>query len=691
MIRAEVALCRRAEPALLARVRLRSRRRVLWLRHLWAASQEETAQGLAIPHGEVDRLLAGADREDEEAAFGRADPEARALAEPIDDADREAAAEPPWPWLCEQFGLTGADVDLLMLLVALEIDPGLRRVCGYLNDDAAACHATPFLAAALFGRPVGGLVGPGSALVRWRLARPSDVPSPWSPAAPWAVDSFVVALVGQALAGEPCTAEDPALAGAARLLGPDVPAVCVYPAQLAALRDFVVGAGAGGDAEVELTGPEGAGKRTLAAQLCAALGLRLVVADARELLGGDVPPALAAERAAHAVRLARLHGAALYWHDAGAVPPRAWAKGHGRPMLTLYGSTGPLTRPREPDVARRWVALPPLTRAGRRALWRALSPSPVPEPVAEWMLTPADIAAAARAAAAGPEAVAEACRPTLAGGPADLIAPLPCPYAWDDLILPPHVREHLRELANQARQRWAVYEDWGFGRLCPLGRGITALFAGPSGTGKTMAAQVLARDLGLDLYRLDLANVVSKYIGETEKNLKQVFDRCQRANVLLFFDEADALFGRRTQVKDAHDRFANIEIDYLLQRMEQFDGLAVLATNRKADIDTAFLRRLRFVIDFLAPGPPERRELWRRALLPRSPAGEELLDAIDFDLLANKLTMTGADVKAAALGAAFLARQEGRRIGMAHVLRAARRELNKHGTALPLADLERMS
>src|SRR5262249_51990272 len=163
--------------------------------------------------------------------------------------------------------------------------------------------------------------------------------------------------------------------------------------------------------------------------------------------------------------------------------------------------------------------------------------------------------------------------------------------------------------------------------------------------------------------RVDLAGVMNKYIGETEKNLRRVFDACERANVLLFFDEADALFGQRMQVKDAHDRFANIEIDYLLQRMEQFDGIAILATNRRGDIDTAFLRRVRFIIDFFPPGVAERRALWTLALPAATATGEPLLDGIDCDVLAQRLEMTGADIKSAAMGAAFLARSEGTRIG----------------------------
>ena len=199
-----------------------------------------------------------------------------------------------------------------------------------------------------------------------------------------------------------------------------------------------------------------------------------------------------------------------------------------------------------------------------------------------------------------------------------------------------------------------------------------------------MAAQVIARSLGLDLYRVDLAGVVNKYIGETEKRLREVFDACEHAGALLFFDEADALFGARMQVKDAHDRFANIETNYLLQRIESFDGVAILATNRRNDIDQAFVRRLRFVIEFMAPRADERLTLWRRALPSHAPGGEPLLDDIDWRLLADRLEMTGAEIKNTVLAAAFLARAEGERIGMRHLLGAAQRELAKQRGKLPV-------
>jgi SpoVK/Ycf46/Vps4 family AAA+-type ATPase len=211
---------------------------------------------------------------------------------------------------------------------------------------------------------------------------------------------------------------------------------------------------------------------------------------------------------------------------------------------------------------------------------------------------------------------------------------------------------------------------------------LIALFAGPSGTGKTMAAQVLARRLGLELYRLDPAQVVNKYIGETEKRLKAIFDECDRAHFLLLIDECEGMFGQRFASKDAHDRYANLEIDYLLQRLERFQGVAVLSTNRKGDLDPGFLRRIRFILDFMPPGPAERAQIWADSLPPRSPSGEELLDSPDWRELAERVPMTGAEIKLAALNAAFLARALSQKIGLPHVLEAVRRELAKKGQTL---------
>jgi SpoVK/Ycf46/Vps4 family AAA+-type ATPase len=341
-------------------------------------------------------------------------------------------------------------------------------------------------------------------------------------------------------------------------------------------------------------------------------------------------------------------------------------------------------------TVRRTYELPELDRSGRLALWASVRGGSVPEPIDQWRLRAGEVTAAARAADAGPQAVREVCRRLLLETPSDLIRPMRLPYAWADLVVPDHLRAHLRELQEQAQGRSEVLDGWGLRRLAPLGQGVSALFAGPSGTGKTMAAQVLARELGLELLRVDLAGVVNKYIGETEKHLRAVFAAAERAPVMLFFDEADALFGKRMQVNDAHDRFANIEVDYLLSRMEEFNGVAVLATNRKGDIDTAFLRRLRFVIDFVPPTAAERERLWRLALEgSRDQAGRPLVEELDWAALAHDLELTGAGIKASALAAAFLARSDGCAIGRRHIIAAARRELQKQGVVVRPGQLDR--
>ena len=251
---------------------------------------------------------------------------------------------------------------------------------------------------------------------------------------------------------------------------------------------------------------------------------------------------------------------------------------------------------------------------------------------------------------------------------------------WDDLVLHERQKQILREVAVHVRQRAKVYQSWGFATKGMRGLGISALFAGASGTGKTMAAEVLADELRLDLYRIDLSQVVSKYIGETEKNLRRVFDAAEEGAAVLLFDEADALFGKRTEVKDSHDRYANIEVSYLLQRMEAYRGLAILTTNRKSALDQAFLRRIRFAVEFPFPEAPERAEIWRRVFPAATPT-----EGLRIDRLA-RLTAAGGNIRNIALGAAFLAADAGEPVRMAHLLSAARSEFAK--LEKPLTDVE---
>ncbi len=252
---------------------------------------------------------------------------------------------------------------------------------------------------------------------------------------------------------------------------------------------------------------------------------------------------------------------------------------------------------------------------------------------------------------------------------------VPC-AGWDDLVLPESQKQLLRQIAAQVRYRMQVYETWGFSGKGRRGLGVSALFTGESGTGKTLAAEVLAHELGIDLYRIDLSAVVSKYIGETEKNLRQVFDAAEEGGVLLLFDEADALFGKRSEVKDSHDRYANIEVGYLLQRLEAYQGLAILTTNLKSSLDKSFQRRLRFAVNFPFPDAAMREAIWNRAFPAATPT-----EGLDVAKLAQ-LKVPGGNIRNIAVNAAFLAAQDGKPVGMAHVAQAASMEAQKVERAL---------
>ena len=685
-------------PACVRRVRLRAQRLALWMRKMWEEGLVGSEQGMAITHTEVRRLLTDpAELRRAESAFYEDDETARRLHSAIEEADEDTRADETWAGLVRCFDLTEHESDLLQLATAVDIDSGLRRVYAYLHDDVQATSATRWLAARLFEWPDESGPGPESNLTRWLLARPIEsAANIWSVLTSWLADPAVTLLaqtgkyydntLGQAVVALP------AWQGSA--------IECIHPYSLAEMRAFADAMRESGTAiEIELIGVHGIGKRTLALQFASAHGRNLVAASGAALLAGQTADA-SDEKAIRVLRMARAAGAISYWQEMSGIEKGAWRPRRATGDIVIIGreSTGTASQATADikagmpsggnDIVRQIVTIQPLDSRGRESLWSRLTDAPVPVAIKDRRLTAGEIALIARAARGGQETIRQTFR-AMVEPPNEMVEALPCPYTWEDLVLGQELRAHLKEFEQQARLRWPVYEEWGFGRLCPLGKGVSALFAGPSGTGKTMAAQVIARELELELYRVDLAGVVNKYIGETEKRLKQVFDRAERSGVLLFFDEADALFGKRMQVKDAHDRFANIEIDYLLQRMERFEGIAVLATNRKNDLDTAFLRRIRFLIDFLPPGPDERLRLWQRALLAESPSGEPLLEEIDWGFLAEKLTLTGAEIKNAALAAAFLSRGEGKRIGMGHILAAVRREMAKQGLVLRVTFPER--
>jgi hypothetical protein len=369
--------------------------------------------------------------------------------------------------------------------------------------------------------------------------------------------------------------------------------------------------------------------------------------------------------------------------------------------LILLASESAARRPASVDAAS-WlpVEVPRPSAAERISLWSAtlaeigiVSQEAAASLADSFALSATEIKQAAQLAVnqawlrgAAPEIpdVLEACRAEAQHSMTALAQRLQSRYGWDDLVLPTDSADKLRELCGQVRTQHRVLEEYGFSASLARGRGVTALFSGPSGTGKTMAAEVIARELQRELYRVDLARVVSKYIGESEKNLRQIFLEAERARCVVLFDEADALFGKRTDVRDSHDRYANIEVSYLLQLIEESEeAVILLASNRREAIDDSFLRRFRFIVDFPLPEAELRRELWRRSFPPNLEARE-----ISFDALAERLPVSGGNIRNIALGAAFLAAGDGGVVNANLIARAARRELEKLGRPAAFVESE---
>ena len=307
---------------------------------------------------------------------------------------------------------------------------------------------------------------------------------------------------------------------------------------------------------------------------------------------------------------------------------------------------------------------------------------------AKFAMQPGQIAAAANEAAGllrwegrqtlDDNLLHQACRAQLSHSLGKKATLVKAKYTWEDLILPPEQKNRLKEACDQVAYQRRVYEQWGFGGKVAYGRGVSMLFNGPPGTGKTMAAQVIANRLHLELYKVDLSGVISKYIGETEKQLGAVFDEVKKSQSILFFDEADALFGKRSETKDSHDRYANIQTSYLLQKMEEYDGIVILASNFLQNFDEAFRRRLKFIIEFTLPDEERREQIWRSVM----PAGLPRDEDIDFEFLARSFELSGSSIKNIVVSAAFLAAAENSPLGMVHLLLAVRSEQQKAGKHL---------
>jgi hypothetical protein len=490
------------------------------------------------------------------------------------------------------------------------------------------------------------------------------------------------------LLGAPALSEE--LAVASRRLDP---APTLSPAR-DRLAQRLAAATSGNRCEiVQLCGPDPLGRELAAAAAGARAGRPLFALNAQMLPGGTGEVARTAQLWRRDLRLL---GASLFLDASAVQDPRSvalFAELLATPIILSATESLPLGHlpalrldmPR-PTVAEQlpvWTSeLGPLAERLNGTLPRLASHFSVSPEMAGTVA--AELRRADEAGASGKldQLAWDTCRRFARPRMEDLARRVKGGASWEDLVLPEAQMRTLRALAAQVRHRAAVYEEWGFGsRSLGRGLGISALFSGPSGAGKTMAGEVLGAALELDVYRIDLSAVVSKWIGETEKNLRRVFDAAEEGCAILQFDEADALFGKRSEVKDSHDRHANVEVSYLLQRLEEYRGLSILTTNLRNNIDPAFLRRIRFIVDFPFPEPTERTAIWRRIFPAAAP-----VEALDFERL-GQLNLAGGSIRNVALGAAFLAAEEETRVGMRHVLAAARTEYEKTGRAMTAAEL----
>jgi len=658
----------------LERVRAHAALRTAWLRRLWAA-EGLPAGALAVTHGETDAALAGADDPRAEAAW-RAGDEAAALAARAAEADASLEASPGrLARLALVFGLDAAEVDLLSLAFAVAVEPPMARLCAYLHDHAERAHAGEALAARIFGHARRGPWPPDGPLLRWRLVeRRGDAVI---------CDPHIVAwLLGR-------NDLDGALLGRAELVTAR-PALATWPVEpVAEAVRRALDAGESASVRIVVRAGAGEGRRTFAAAVAAELGMPALTvrAEAVELA--------ARELLMRASRQAFLDGVAPVWVGPGAAELPFGAATAQFPIQFLVTE-----RDRRPSsqggVIDHVVDLPAGDTADRRRLWAghlrpAWKPAELDALAARSRATPGEIAAAS---AAGPRSAADAValvqRQTAARA-GRLVRRLECPFELDDLAVPDRVREVLDDILHEAAERTAFWEEPAARRLFPTGRALLALFAGPPGTGKTMAAQVIARQLGFELWRVDLSALVSKWVGETAENVARLLEQASRSDVVLLFDEADALYGKRaSEVRDAQDRYVNMDTGHLMVAVEDHDGIVLLATNQKGAIDAAFLRRLRHIVDFPRPGAPQRLEIWRR--LVAALAGERAASTLagELEALAEGVEATGAQIKYAVLGATLAARRGGGPVTTGHLIAALNRELGKEGRPLSARDVGRL-
>jgi hypothetical protein len=702
----------------MSRLDLLLRRAILISRRPGQGAGLDEFRGLVVTENEIDDILCAKDLVNERWERVRArEPELGRIDQELDERRQETDSRIKASWekgvylslpsLAAQFALSQAEVDILLIALAPQLEPHYETLYAYLQNDVTRKHPSVNLALNVICRSereklnARAIFAPSAPLLYHcllELGAESQDSQPSLLRKFLKVDETVVRFV---------LGQSPRAVTTGTMVIPSQDASHLevdasVRGQLENLASYV-GRGVPGQPMIRLISRSETALRDAAEVFCSALGRRLLLVELEQI--GDE------------VRLARLLRDAQLWNAIlavqggestesegdGARSRQAEALLWGRlrefkaPVLLLGPRTAFFQVPQEVTLWR--VDIDILSFEARQGAWGAALGA---------RLTEEDTTRLADAFQFGPRRIRQTVN--LATGFAALRDPsnpqpsaadlleagraLSAPqvdrfvvqlkpgYSWDDIVLPPDRMRQLRSIAAWMRFRRRVHEDWGFGRKLSRGKGLNVLFTGQSGTGKTMAAEILARELSLDLLQIDLSSVVSKYIGETEKNLSAIFRGVEQSQSLLFFDEADCFFSKRTEVKDAHDRYANIEVDYLLQRVEQYEGVVVLATNLQRNLDDAFLRRIKEVVDFPFPDDELRERIWRSHFPPEAPKEED----IDFQFLARQFKLTGGNIKNIVLSAAFPAAEEQRPITMSDLILATRSEFRKEGKICTKSD-----
>lgn len=664
--------------------RLLARCRGAWLQHLWM--HEGSIDGRAtVTHAELAGILADQDSLEAEAEWSRQQEtvrswkrEAAEIKRALDTLENSRFAK-----LGRIFGLVDEEIDLLRLSAAIALDPPLSRVAAYLQDHAGRTYLTEDLASRLLGYRGGWI--PEMNVFRWELIqrREAGVGEPHALVCDSQVKHWLLGA----------STLDELLIGAARLIESAGARLPEWPVnEITSWIQDALSKEKLPHLRLVVVAPRGGGKRTFSAAVARKLDMPLLLVNA-----DNVEDSLWPRVFMHAQRQVFLDTAALAWSGENTAR-RQWPAGQSLfPLQFVLCEPGAEPGPM-PDTVDRYVRLPMPEPSSRELLWHQSSPAAARWPADErrrlaeqhsaW---PGDIVRAGYLGAETPAKAAMVVRESARSRFGNLAQILECPFAPADLVLPDAVKQVLGAITFEAGERARFWQESEPRRLFPQGRGLIALFSGPSGTGKTMAAQVIAGQLMQDLCRVNVAQLVSKWVGDTPKNVEQVVRVAAENNVVLFFDEADALFARRSaEIRDAQDKFANTDTAFLLQAIESYPGIAILATNLRSNIDPAFLRRIRYLVEFAKPDAKLQRLLWQKVV--SALAGEKRAEALApaIESLSGAGDATGAQIKFAVLSALFAARADNESLGARHLLTGFDRELGKEGRAVGLKERERI-